>query len=47
MDDNEKLIKVSREPNIGIVSSYNEMLSAHAPYKTFRLIKTAAREMGE
>ena len=36
MEDNEKLIiKVGREPNIGIVSSYNEMLSAHAPYKTF------------
>jgi len=48
MDDNEKLIiKVGREPNIGIVSSYNEMLSAHAPYKTFPdLIKTAARENG-
>ncbi|EXE93537.1 6-phosphogluconate dehydratase [Acinetobacter pittii] len=48
MDDNEKLIiKVGREPNIGIVSSYNEMLSAHAPYKTFPdLIKNAARENG-
>ena len=48
MEDNEKLIiKVGREPNIGIVSSYNEMLSAHAPYKTFPdLIKTTARENG-
>lgn len=48
MDDSEKLIiKVGREPNIGIVSSYNEMLSAHAPYKSFPyLIKTAARENG-
>jgi phosphogluconate dehydratase len=48
MEDNEKLIiKVGREPNIGIVSSYNEMLSAHAPYKTFPdLIKTAARGNG-
>ncbi|AQZ80562.1 phosphogluconate dehydratase [Acinetobacter calcoaceticus] len=48
MEDNEKLIiKVGREPNIGIVSSYNEMLSAHAPYKTFPdLIKIAARENG-
>lgn len=48
MDDNEKLIiKVGREPNIGIVSSYNEMLSAHAPYKTFPdLIKNAARKNG-
>lgn len=48
MEDNEKLIiKVGREPNIGIVSSYNEMLSAHAPYKTFPdLIKKAAHENG-
>ncbi|MDH2603587.1 phosphogluconate dehydratase [Acinetobacter baumannii] len=48
MEDNEKLIiKVGREPNIGIVSSYNEMLSAHASYKTFPdIIKTAARENG-
>ncbi|MGZ7880842.1 phosphogluconate dehydratase [Acinetobacter soli] len=48
MDDSEKLIiKVGREPNIGIVSSYNEMLSAHAPYKSFPdLIKTAVRENG-
>ncbi|MDO7198676.1 phosphogluconate dehydratase [Acinetobacter pittii] len=48
MDDNEKLIiKVGREPNIGIVSSYNEMLSAHAPYKIFPdLIKNAARKNG-
>ncbi|MFW6526247.1 phosphogluconate dehydratase [Acinetobacter baumannii] len=48
MEDNEKLIiKVGREPNIGIVSSYNEMLSAHAPYKTFPdIIKIAARENG-
>lgn len=48
MDGNDKLIiKVGREPNIGIVSSYNEMLSAHAPYKTFPdLIKDAARENG-
>ena len=36
-----------REPNIGIVSSYNEMLSAHAPYKSFPdIIKQAAREHG-
>lgn len=48
MEENEKLIiKVGGEPNIGIVSSYNEMLSAHAPYKTFPdIIKKAARENG-
>src|ERR1700758_5127430 len=48
LEGNEKLaIKTIREPNIGIVSSYNEMLSAHAPYKTFPdIIKAAARENG-
>jgi len=40
-------IKAIREPNIGIVSAYNEMLSAHAPYKDFPdIIKKAAREVG-
>ncbi|AHI63023.1 phosphogluconate dehydratase [Burkholderia thailandensis] len=40
-------IKAIREPNIGIVSAYNEMLSAHAPYKSFPdIIKAAARERG-
>ncbi|HEY1611348.1 MAG TPA: phosphogluconate dehydratase [Paraburkholderia sp.] len=40
-------IKAIREPNIGIVSAYNEMLSAHAPYKDYPdIIKKAAREAG-
>jgi phosphogluconate dehydratase len=48
LEGNEKIaIKSMREPNIGIVSSYNEMLSAHAPYKDFpEIIKRAAREQG-
>ncbi|CAG9218736.1 phosphogluconate dehydratase [Paraburkholderia caribensis] len=48
MEGNDKLvIKQIRQPNIGIVSSYNEMLSAHAPYKDFPdIIKAAARENG-
>ena len=48
LEGNDKLvIKQIREPNIGIVSSYNEMLSAHAPYKTYPdIIKQAARENG-
>lgn len=48
LEGNDKLaIKAQRAPNIGIVSSYNEMLSAHAPYKDFPdLIKRAARENG-
>lgn len=34
-------------PNIGIVTSYNDMLSAHAPYATYpELIKKVARQMG-
>ncbi|SAK72664.1 phosphogluconate dehydratase [Caballeronia fortuita] len=48
LEGQEKIaIKAVREPNIGIVSSYNEMLSAHAPYKSFPdIIKQAAREHG-
>ena len=48
LEGNDKLaIKAQRVPNIGIVSSYNEMLSAHAPYKDFPdIIKRAARENG-
>lgn len=48
LEGQEKIaIKSVREPNIGIVSSYNEMLSAHAPYKNFPdIIKQAARESG-
>jgi phosphogluconate dehydratase len=34
-------------PNIGIITSYNDMLSAHRPLETFpALIKDAAREAG-
>ena len=33
--------------NLGIVTAYNDMLSAHQPYETFpALIRAAAREMG-
>ena len=48
LEGNDKIaIKAMREPNIGIVSAYNEMLSAHAPYKDYPdLIKRAARERG-
>jgi phosphogluconate dehydratase len=48
LEGTEKLaIKAMRVPNIGIVSAYNEMLSAHAPYKDFPdIIKHAARENG-
>jgi phosphogluconate dehydratase len=34
-------------PNLGIITSYNDMLSAHQPFERFRtLIKQAAREAG-
>ncbi|MEP9370761.1 phosphogluconate dehydratase [Mesorhizobium sp. KR1-2] len=34
-------------PNLGIITSYNDMLSAHQPFETYpQLIKQAAREVG-
>ena len=36
-----------RVPNLGIITSYNDMLSAHQPFETFpEMIKQAAREAG-
>ena len=36
-----------RQPNLGIVSAYNDMLSAHQPLETFpALLKDAARQAG-
>src|SRR5262245_37918475 len=36
-----------RVPNLGIITSYNDMLSAHQPFETFpALIREAAREAG-
>ncbi len=36
-----------RVPNLGIITSYNDMLSAHQPFETFpALIKEAARDAG-
>ncbi|TIW67128.1 MAG: phosphogluconate dehydratase, partial [Mesorhizobium sp.] len=36
-----------RVPNLGIITSYNDMLSAHQPFETYpALIKEAAREAG-
>jgi phosphogluconate dehydratase len=40
-------LKSGRWPNIGIVSSYNDMLSAHRPFERYpELIKLAARSAG-
>ena len=34
-------------PNLGIITSYNDMLSAHQPFETYpQLIKAAAKEAG-
>jgi phosphogluconate dehydratase len=36
-----------RAPNLGIITAYNDMLSAHQPYETYpALIREAAREAG-
>ncbi len=45
---NDKLVlKEQKKPSLAIVSSYNDMLSAHQPYENFpRLIKEAARSAG-
>jgi phosphogluconate dehydratase len=45
---NDKLVlRAAHQPNIAIVSSYNDMLSAHQPFERFpSLIKAAAREAG-
>ncbi|MDO5648518.1 phosphogluconate dehydratase [Paracoccus sp. (in: a-proteobacteria)] len=46
MDDKAELA-AGRAPNIGIVTSYNDMLSAHHPYERFPdLIRAAARDQG-
>jgi len=45
---NEKLVlREQRQPNIAIISAYNDMLSAHKPYESFpAIIKQAARDAG-
>jgi len=47
-DAHDKLVlRQARQPNIAIVSSYNDMLSAHQPLERFpQIIKNAAREAG-
>ena len=43
----DKLSMRGRAPNIGIVTSYNDMLSAHQPFKDYPdLIKDGARKVG-
>ena len=45
-DDDKLRLKLEERPNVGIVSAYNDMLSAHQPLERFpQLLKEAAREM--
>ena len=38
---------VNLKPNVGIITAYNDMLSAHQPFETYpQIIKAAAREVG-
>lgn len=45
---NDKLVlRELRQPNVAIVTAYNDMLSAHQPYAGYpEIIKAAAREVG-
>ncbi|MFM2278775.1 MAG: phosphogluconate dehydratase Edd [Pseudomonadota bacterium] len=41
------LLAGDKAPNLGIITAYNDMLSAHQPYETYpELIRQAAREAG-
>jgi phosphogluconate dehydratase len=43
----KEALSTGRVPNLGIITSYNDMLSAHQPFETFpQLIKQAAQEAG-
>ncbi|HUL80726.1 MAG TPA: phosphogluconate dehydratase [Gammaproteobacteria bacterium] len=45
--EDKRALRLMQWPNIGIVSAYNDMLSAHQPLERFpAMIKAAAREAG-
>ncbi len=45
--EDKLVLRALRQPNLGIVTAYNDMLSAHQPFERFPgIIKTAAREAG-
>jgi phosphogluconate dehydratase len=45
--EDKPALKGERAPNLGIVTAYNDMLSAHQPFETYPgLIKEAARQAG-
>ena len=47
MGDDKAALMAERAPNIGIITAYNDMLSAHQPFETYpALIRQAARAAG-
>jgi len=47
MGSDQATLMAERQPNLGIVTAYNDMLSAHQPFQRFPdLIKDAARDYG-
>jgi len=47
MGQDKDALAAARAPNIGVVTAYNDMLSAHQPYEHYpELIRTAARRVG-
>ncbi|WP_286789503.1 dihydroxy-acid dehydratase, partial [Thioclava sp. UBA3469] len=47
MGEDKDTLAGDRAPNVGIVTAYNDMLSAHQPFETFpQTIKAALREVG-
>ena len=47
MGEDQSTLAEGRTPNIGIITAYNDMLSAHQPYERFPdLIRAAARAAG-
>lgn len=48
MPEQDKLVlRQEREPNLGIVTAYNDMLSAHQPYEHYpEQIRATARQLG-
>ncbi len=47
MGEDKGNLAAERAPNLGIVTAYNDMLSAHQPFEDFpQLIKQAARKVG-
>ncbi|MEO5620820.1 MAG: phosphogluconate dehydratase, partial [Cypionkella sp.] len=47
MEGDKPELVAARAPNIGIITAYNDMLSAHQPYEDYpKLIREAARKAG-